>query len=46
MREQITGVDEELADMAHTMENNVKGAMAGLDSAWEALMLTFSTQKE
>ena len=45
MREQITGVDEELADMAHTMENNVKGAMAGLDSAWEALMLTFSNSK-
>lgn len=45
LREQITGVDEELADMAHTMENNVKGAMAGLDSAWEALMLTFSNSK-
>lgn len=42
LRDQITGVDEELADMAHTMEDNVKGAIAGLDSAWEALMLTFS----
>ena len=41
LREQITGVDGELADMAHTMEDNVKGAINSLSSAWEALMLTF-----
>lgn len=45
LRDQVTGVDEELAGMAHTMEDNVKGAIAGLDSAWEALMLTFSNSK-
>lgn len=27
--------------MAHTMEDNVKGAINSLSSAWEALMLTF-----
>lgn len=41
LREQITGVDGELADMAHTMEDNVKGAINSLSSAWEALMLAF-----
>lgn len=41
LREQITGVDGELADMAHTMEDNVKGSIHSLSSAWEALMLTF-----
>ena len=41
LREQITGVDGELADMAHTMEDNVKGAINSLSSAWEALILTF-----
>ena len=41
LREQITGVDGELADMAHTMEDNVKGSINSLSSAWEALMLTF-----
>jgi TP901 family phage tail tape measure protein len=45
LREQITGVDEELAGMAHTMEDNVKGSIASLSSAWEALMLTFSNSK-
>lgn len=43
LRDQITGVEGELSDMAHTMEDNVKGAIAGLDSAWEALMLSFSS---
>lgn len=45
LREQITGVDEELAGMAHTIEDNVKGSIASLSSAWEALMLTFSNSK-
>ncbi|MDD3038819.1 phage tail tape measure protein [Bacteroides sp.] len=40
LREQITGVDEELAGMAHTMEDNVKGGLANLSSAWEAFMIT------
>lgn len=42
LKESITGVTGELDDMAHTMEDNVKGAIAGLSSAWEALMLSFS----
>lgn len=42
LREQITGVSKELGDMADEMGNNVQGAILGLSSAWEALMLTFS----
>lgn len=42
LREQITGVEKELGDMANTMSNNVQGAMASLESAWEAFMLSFS----
>lgn len=45
LRDQITGVDQELADMADTMSNNVKGAIAGLSSAWEAFMLSFYDSK-
>lgn len=40
LREQITGVEGELGDMAHTMEDNAKGAIDGLKSAWEALMIS------
>lgn len=43
LREQITGVTGELNDMANTMGNNIQGAVAGLSSAWEALMLSFSS---
>lgn len=42
LRNQITGVESELADMAHTMGDNVQGALANLSSAWEAFMLSFS----
>lgn len=45
LRDQITGVDKELADMADTMSNNVKGSIAGLSSAWEAFMLSFYESK-
>lgn len=45
LREQITGVTGELNDMANTMGDNVKGSIAGLSSAWEALMLSFSNSK-
>lgn len=45
LRNQITGVDGELADMANTMSDNVKGAVAGLSSAWEAFMLSFYGSK-
>lgn len=46
LRDQITGVDKELADMAdNTMSNNVKGSIAGLSSAWEAFMLSFYDSK-
>lgn len=40
LRDQITGVESELGDMAHTMEDNAKGAIASLSSAWEALMIS------
>lgn len=40
LREQITGVESELGDMAHTMEDNTMGAIASLSSAWEALMIS------
>ena len=40
LREQITGVEGELGNMAHTMEDNAKGAIASLSSAWEALMIS------
>lgn len=43
LREQITGVKEDLTKMANTMEDNVEGALASLSSAWEAFMLSFST---
>ena len=42
LREQITGVEQELNDMANTMGDNVQGAILGLSSAWEAFMLSFS----
>lgn len=40
LREQITGVDGELKEMADTMGNNVEGALKGLSSRWDELMLT------
>lgn len=40
LRDQITGVESELGDMAHTMEDNAKGAIASFSSAWEALMIS------
>ena len=40
LRDQITGVEGELGDMAHTMEDNAKGAIDSLKSAWEALMIS------
>lgn len=42
LREAITGVEGDLDQMAATMGDNVKGAMAGLGSAWEALMIKMS----
>ncbi len=42
LREAITGVEGDLDQMAATMGDNVKGAMAGLGSAWEALMVKMS----
>lgn len=41
LREQITGVEEELGNMANTMGDNVQGAILRLSSAWEAFMLSF-----
>lgn len=45
LREQITGVTNELNDMANTMGENVQGAVANLESAWEAFMLSFYESK-
>lgn len=45
LREQVTGVNKELGDMADTMGDNVQGAIANLSSAWEALALSFSNSK-
>ena len=45
LRENITGVEKELSNMAGTMSNNVQGAIAGLSSAWEAFMLQFYNSK-
>lgn len=42
LRESITGVEGELNQMATTMNDNVKGSLAGLGSAWEAIMIKFS----
>nr|DAS72752.1 MAG TPA: minor tail protein [Caudoviricetes sp.] len=42
LREAITDVESDLDQMAYTMGDNVKGAMAGLGSAWEALMIKLS----
>lgn len=42
LRDAITGVEGDLDQMASTMGDNVKGAMAGLGSAWEALMIKLS----
>lgn len=42
LREAITDVESDLDQMASTMGDNVKGAMAGLGSAWEALMIKLS----
>lgn len=40
LRDQITGVEDDLNKMADTMGNNVQGALYNLSSAWESLMLT------
>lgn len=42
LREQITGVDKELGDMANTMGDNVQGALYNLSSAWEGFMITLN----
>lgn len=42
LRESITGVAGDLDQMAATMGDNVKGAMDGLGSAWEAVMIKLS----
>lgn len=40
LRDEITGVEDDLNKMADTMGNNVQGALYNLSSAWESLMLT------
>lgn len=42
LKGQITGVESELTVMADTMDDNVRGAIYALESAWEAFMLSFS----
>jgi len=41
LRKSITGVEKDLGVMAETMEDNVQGAIYGLESAWEAFALSF-----
>lgn len=40
LRESITGVNQELEDMADTMSNNTAGAIKTLESAWEEFMIS------
>ena len=42
LRESITGVESDLDSMANTMGDNVKGAFAGLASAWESILIKLS----
>jgi TP901 family phage tail tape measure protein len=42
LRKSITGVEDDLDQMAKTMGDNVRGSMFGLSSAWEALFLSIS----
>lgn len=42
LRDAITDVEGDLDQMAATMGDNVKGAMAGLASAWEAVLIKMS----
>ena len=42
LKDGIIDVKGELDTMASTMDDNVRGAIAGLSSAWEAFMLSFS----
>ena len=39
LREQLTGAEDELSRMSHTMNDNVQGAWTGLKSAWEGFAL-------
>lgn len=41
LKDSITGVNDELADMVETKTDNVIGATARLGSAWEGLVLKF-----
>lgn len=40
LREQVSGVEEELSNMAETMTNNTAGAIKTMESAWEELMIS------
>lgn len=42
LREQVTGCEEDLNKMAKTMGDNVQGALLGLSSAWDELMITIN----
>ena len=41
LQKAVTGVDTELGVMADTMDDNVRGAINGLKSAWEGFILSF-----
>lgn len=45
MRDNITGVEDELDNMADTMADNVEGSIKSMQSAWEGLMLVFEGSK-
>ena len=43
LKEAVTGADSELGIMADTMDDNVRGAINGLKSAWEGFILSFDS---
>lgn len=45
LSQSLTGCEEELNNMVSTMTDNVEGSIAGLSSAWEGLMLSFSSSE-
>lgn len=42
LREQVTGVEEELQNMANTMSDNLSGSIKTLSSAWDEFMITLN----
>lgn len=45
LRDSITDANDDFRQIAETMDNNVRGAIYGLQSAWEGFILSFSESK-